>query len=206
MSQGVLSSPESDTALSDSELLPYYHWFCRHWQPEASLVETEGIQHQGGWKKGGEGGVERTPDCALGNAAQKQQQQQQRSETPSSVMPAEVVLAAAAQGLVRLFYLGVAGAGSAGSAGSGDGDGDGRASDRLLLISNKTWTACVAEAGRRSSRVARLLGRDRTTSGRKGAVVEEGEAAAVSRSEGTGVAASEGEGGGAEEEERDGEM
>lgn len=204
MSQGVLSSPESDTALSDSELMPYYHLCCRHWQPEASLVEAEGTRHQGEWRKGGKGEVEETPDGALDHRAQ----QQQRSETASPVMPAEVVLAAAAQGLVRLFSPEVAGGGG------GGGNSDDRASDRLLLVSTKTWTACVAEASRRSARVARLLGRDRTTtSGRKGAVVEGGaavETAAASRSEGTGVAASGGEGGGAEggaeEEEGDGEM
>ena len=111
---------------------------------------------------------------ALGFSAQQQQQQQQQHklESPSPADPAvKVVLATAAQGLVRLFSLGVVAGGGGGGGGGGSGDdsddedGANRASERLPFVSKQTWTACVAEADRRNLRVGRLLGGDHPAGG-----------------------------------------
>ena len=111
------------------------------------------------------------------------------------------MLAATAEGLVRLF------ARADGASGGGRGDGDGgasRADERSLFVSKQTWAACVAEAGRRRVRVARMLGGDPTC--RVEAAGKGGGYEGAAASGGSGGRRIEATGKGAEEEEGDDEM
>lgn len=81
-----------------------------------------------------------------------------------AILQAETVLAATAEGFVRLFSRGDGG--SSGSAGSDStGSAGNRENEQLLLVSKQTWAAYVAEAGRRRLRVGQILGGGRACTG-----------------------------------------
>ncbi|CAN0321606.1 unnamed protein product [Pylaiella littoralis] len=165
----VLSSPESDTALSPSGLFPYYRRGHRqieekiaaHFTLTAEMPQQQQRQQQQEQQQEQE---------------QKHQQQYQQLECRSPLLPAAVVLAAAAEGLVHLFgrrdgdcgsdIVSNSGGGGGGGGGGGvdsvEGGGDGsgggtQETEQLPMVSKQTWTACVAEARRRRLRVAQLL-------------------------------------------------
>ncbi|CAM9204189.1 unnamed protein product, partial [Hapterophycus canaliculatus] len=152
----VLSSPESDTALSCAELSPFYGKLHggrgqmeRHEASSQEGAQRKGIEEDGRNKK--EGLREGTAGAGVGacTPACLSAGQQRPLASPSQLLQAGLVLAAAAERLVHLLDRGD-------DCGGGD-SGDGAQS---LLVSKQTLTACVSEVARRRLRVDRLLGGD----------------------------------------------
>ncbi|CBJ28390.1 hypothetical protein Esi_0104_0093 [Ectocarpus siliculosus] len=218
----VLSSPESDAALSPSELSPYYRPRPRRRRLPIEDFQSvaRGIPHQDG----------RNQQDEMTSARFQLVEPQQRPGGPSPRLITEAVLAATAEGLTCL--LGGAGAGGrrrhrgdhhggngargngeegvvAGSSGDcgGRGGGGEEVATELSssLVSKQTWAACVAEAGRRRLRVDRLLGggKNSTRSGSsEGGIVWEAEDG-PGRVRVVTAAMAEGGGGGRREEEEE---
>lgn len=213
----MLSSPESDAALSPSELLPYYRPRRRRRLPiKGFQFGARGAPHQEGQNQ--------EYDEVLGEemtSASLLPMERQRPGGPSPRLMVEAVLAATAAGLTCLLGGGggrrCRGGHHGGNGGLGNGedgvdagsgrsgrDGGGEAATELSssLVSKQTLAACVAEAGRRRLRVDRLLGGGKNSSSSKGGVVWEAEGGPA-RVRLVTAAMTEGGGGGRREEEEE---
>ncbi|CAM9611474.1 unnamed protein product [Ectocarpus sp. 12 AP-2014] len=206
---GVLSSTESDAALSPSELSPYYRPRRRRRRLpiEDQLVALD-IPQQDGRNQQDKGALGEV----MASASFQPMEPQQRPGGPSPRLITEAVLAATAEGLTCVLGGGNGAGGNgeegvvAGSSGCGGRGGGGEEVATELsssLVSKQTWAACVAEAGRRCMRVDRLLegGKNSGISSEEGVVWEAedgpGRVRVVS------AAMAEGEGGGRPEKEEE---
>ncbi|CAN0142868.1 unnamed protein product, partial [Scytosiphon promiscuus] len=164
----VLSSPESDTALSSAELAPYYDELHRdRCQINRLHAVSQGVQHQRGFGHGDRNqkrgvadalstGVDTGAGSDAGAAICLTAEHERRMESPLELLQAGLVIAETADRLVRLL-----------DRGEGCGGGVRDHGAQSPLVSKQTLAACSAEAARRRLYVDRLLAGDSHNSSRE---------------------------------------